>query len=33
MLHDYSSANVREAADGVTAWDLKHVVYVQERDG
>jgi len=33
MLHDYSSANVREAADGVTEWDVQRVVYVKERDG
>lgn len=33
MPHGYSSANVREAAYGVTEWDLQHVVYAQERDG
>lgn len=33
MPHDYSSANVREAAEGVTEWDVQHVVYVPERDG
>ena len=33
MTHDYSSTNVREAADGVTEWDLQHVVYLQRRDG
>jgi hypothetical protein len=33
MPHDYTSAQVHEAAHGVTEWDRQDVVYVQERDG
>jgi hypothetical protein len=33
MRHDFSGAQVREAAEGATEWDRQDVVYVPERDG
>ena len=33
MPNDYFSAQVREAADGVTEWDQQDVVYVAAWDG
>jgi hypothetical protein len=33
MRHDFSGAQVREAAEGATEWDWQDVVYVAERDG
>jgi hypothetical protein len=33
MQRDYANAHVREAAEGVSAWERQDVVYVPERDG